>query len=267
MAATKLPFTTRLQTRDGSSTTKDARITNLLIEQVGEDEIHFIKRPGFSLFDGAVWSSAAALGSMTMPDGTMISFTGSPTGGTNNATYHFSWKAGYYAVFNPVEKSTHIALSNGNLTATSDSGAVWQGVKTVLYKSTGKLYCEYTVTTFTVNSTLGIVNSTGTVAGQMGSTAGEYAYHAGGYKYHNNTLTAYGATYTDGDKISVVFDADAGSLSFWKNGADQGVAYTGITGSWATGFAVDLASKVVTVNMGASAFAYTPPAGYTGWQA
>jgi hypothetical protein len=40
---------------------------------------------------------------------------------------------------------------------------------------------------------------------------------------------AYGSSWTTGDKITVLLDMDAGTVSFGKNGVDQGIAFTGVT--------------------------------------
>jgi 6-phosphogluconolactonase (cycloisomerase 2 family) len=55
------------------------------------------------------------------------------------------------------------------------------------------------------------------------------------------------------------------TLSFWKNGVDQGEAYSGITGSWAPAYGSQYNSTVVTANFGDSAWAYSPPSGFVGW--
>ena len=48
--------------------------------------------------------------------------------------------------------------------------------------------------------------------------------------HKNNTNTSYGASYTTNDIIGVAFDADSGTLTFYKNGVTQGTAFTGLTG-------------------------------------
>jgi hypothetical protein len=57
-------------------------------------------------------------------------------------------------------------------------------------------------------------------------------YGTTGQKYTNSTGSAYGSSYTTSDVIGVAFDADAGSLYFYKNGAVQNsgtAAFTGLT--------------------------------------
>jgi hypothetical protein len=47
-------------------------------------------------------------------------------------------------------------------------------------------------------------------------------------KYSNASTSAYGAAFTNGDIIGVAFDADLGSLMFYKNNVSQGAAFTGL---------------------------------------
>src|SRR5258706_1016276 len=132
--------------------------------------------------------------------------------------------------FDPAAKSSRITLSNGNLTATTDGTINVENVKSTAYASTGKLYAEFTITTSGGGSDrVGLANATADLtATQFGADVNGYTYLASGLKA-NNGNSAYGASYTSGDVISVLFDATAGTLTFWKNGTTQGLAFTGIT--------------------------------------
>jgi hypothetical protein len=73
-------------------------------------------------------------------------------------------------------------------------------------------------------------------------------------------------SYTLGDVIGVALDLDAGTLAFYKNGSDQGTAYSSITGTYFPGIS-DVnndASRNSTfiANFGQRPFAYTPPSGF-----
>ena len=70
----------------------------------------------------------------------------------------------------------------------------------------------------------------------------------------------YGAAY-DTEVIGVALDMDAGTLTFYKNGVSQGQAFTGISGT-IYAMASLVVSGTLVANFGASALAYTPPAGY-----
>ena len=80
---------------------------------------------------------------------------------------------------------------------------------------------------------------------------------------NNNVRPAYGTPFSTSDIIGVSFDTYTGTLAFYKNGVSQGVAYTGLSGTFfAAVSGAGAASQQVTVNFGASPFAYTVPAGF-----
>ena len=64
-----------------------------------------------------------------------------------------------------------------------------------------------------------------------GSVAGEVAYDSNGDKRVGGVTSSYGASWGAGAKITGLYDYDAGTIEFWLNGASQGIAATGITGS------------------------------------
>ena len=95
----------------------------------------------------------------------------------------------------------------------------------------------------------------------VGKTSGSYGYSATARKYNSASYSSYGATYTTGDVIGVALDMDAGTLTFYKNGTSQGVAYTGLSGTFAPAFSMNQSSQI-SVNFGQRPFAYTPPTGH-----
>ena len=65
--------------------------------------------------------------------------------------------------------------------------------------------------------------------------------------------------------IGIALDLDGGNLEFYKNNVSQGIAATGITGTWyayTAGLWVTTSTTSITANFGSSALTYTPPAGY-----
>lgn len=171
-----------------------------------------------------------------------------------------------YATMNPADKNAAMTLSNGDLTATAQAGnTAWQGVRATA-SVTGKKYWEITLNTATASGMmLGIGNSSAPLNNFAGFDNNGWGYYQTGSKFHTST-GAYGASYTTGDVIGVALDMDTGSLAFYKNGVSQGVAYTGVTGTIYPLFTFKGGTPpgAVTVNFGASAFAYTPPTGHTG---
>jgi hypothetical protein len=172
--------------------------------------------------------------------------------------------AANYATLNPVDTnlSATPTLTNGNLTYVANSGL---GSRSTIAMSAGKWYCEVTVNA--AGNLLGIVPSNVSInsVSYPGSIANSYGYYAtNGNKYYYSggaVNAAYGATYTTGDVIGIAFDADAGTLTYYKNGTSQGTAFTGIaSGSYSFSFGNGTSSG--SFNFGQQPFAYTPPSGY-----
>ena len=73
---------------------------------------------------------------------------------------------------------------------------------------------------------------------------------------------SYGDAWTTGDIIGVAFDADAGSLTFYKDGVSQGVAATGLTdGPYLPSVVHNGSSRSSSINFGQRPWTYTPPTG------
>jgi hypothetical protein len=184
-----------------------------------------------------------------------------PTNGAQTDTGVGGEVRGNYAVLNPLSKQANCTLSNGNLdwAATSTSSVIAQST---IAMSSGKWYCEFTATSS--DNMFGLQRAAGTVATTfIGGNADSWGYYGGnGNKYTNNSATSYGASYTTNDVIGVAFDADNGTLTFYKNGASQGQAYSGLTSGPYT-FALGNGGTVSAVfNAGARSFAYTAPSGF-----
>lgn len=176
----------------------------------------------------------------------------SPTNGLN--------EVGNYATLNPLDKGTLavLTLSNGNLSGSIVSSS-WIGSRVGFPMSSGKWYWEITPTS--ASSHLhGICTGQYNLAG-VGQDAYGWGYLQIGTKYNNNSAVAYGAAYTTGDVIGVAFDADNGTLTFYKNNVSQGVAYSGLTsGPYFPAFSLNAGSA--NSNFGQRPFAFSLPAGF-----
>jgi hypothetical protein len=166
-----------------------------------------------------------------------------------------------YAVLNPLDLVT-LSLSNGNLTATATSSVSSQIVRaTMQLPTSGKWYWEQMPSTG-ASCAVGItVSSVIMVGGGSTTYNNSIEYQADGNKNVNGTVTAYGATYTTNDVVGVAFDADGGTLTFYKNNSSQGSI--SITAS--NGYSPNVrcwSSTVVQSNFGQRPFAYTPPTGF-----
>ena len=170
---------------------------------------------------------------------------------------------GNYATLNPLLGST-ATLSNGNLNMVVGTTAT--KVLATIGMSSGKWYWEYSYTDISGDGICGIATSQASITAHVGLDAYSWGYVAGtGNKVTNSSSSAYGASYTTNDVIGVAFDADAGTLVFYKNGTSQGTAYSSLTsGPYFPAFGDNAAgsSSTLWANFGQRPFAYTAPSGY-----
>ena len=132
--------------------------------------------------------------------------------------------SGNYCTLNPLQKGAATTLTNGNLQYLG--GASNQTLGTI-GMSSGKWYWEDTKISGTYGAT-GIALADAPLTNHPGQ-GNSWAYNKAGTKWTGGASSSYGATWDSGDTIGVAFDADVGSLTFYLNGATQGVAYTGLT--------------------------------------
>ena len=168
-----------------------------------------------------------------------------------------------WCTLNPLDKASAHTLSDGNLKITQGSTTDNNTASTIAVSS-GKWYFELEITNHagSISYDIGIGKdlSRNTV---LGNNATSYAYSSSGNKRTNSTNSSYGASFTTGDILGAAFDADAGTLTFYKNGTSQGQAFTGITnGPYHFLVGTYVSGDVRTVNFGQRAFSYTPPTGY-----
>jgi len=169
---------------------------------------------------------------------------------------------GNYCTMNPLDKGTNITLANGNLQITS--ATAWTMVRGTIGMTTGKWYWEaYPTTSTSSNNFLyGISKSNANIETGLAFDANGWAYYKDGTKYTNGVPTAYGATWSTGDVIGVAFDADAGTLAFYKNGTSQGTAFSGLTSGPYFPAVSSYTTEVSYINFGQRPFSYTAPSGY-----
>ena len=188
-----------------------------------------------------------------------------PTNGAQTDTGAGGEVRGNYCTLNPLAIGSNVTLSNGNLDYSCASNTNTVATSSIAMSS-GKWYCEFTATS--ANHMFGLYKAslTGNIV-YLGVDANGWGYYSTGQKYTNSTGSAYGSTYTTSDVIGVAFDADAGSLYFYKNGAVQNsgtAAFTGLTSGpyvFATG-TNDAGTKTAVSNFGQRPFAYTAPSGF-----
>jgi len=173
--------------------------------------------------------------------------------------------AANYPVFNPlVIAGGTTTYSNANL-ATSTVFATTYGKPLATFGITsGKFYWEVTIIAVGSAAVVGVGDGSAPSATTgLGGAAGELSYLSStGQKYTNNVASAYGATYTTNDVIGVAYDADAGSITFYKNGASQGII-TGLSGlKFPAVGATGASASQYAINFGQQPFIGTIPVGF-----
>ena len=167
---------------------------------------------------------------------------------------------GYYATWNPLDR-TAATYANGNLEVTSTSNAAPYNMQTTIQLPTsGKWYCEVTALKGANSPAIGIGNNRPTDQFAMYRSPGSYI--TSGISGTSSSGTP--ASWTTGDIIGIAYDADAGTLSFYKNGTAQSGGFTSIP---ATGYFIAVRADSAsgdggTLNAGQRAFAYTAPSGF-----
>ena len=171
---------------------------------------------------------------------------------------------GNYAVLNPLRNVFGIISDAGlNYVVGSSANKVFGTIGI----SSGKWYWECSYTAGTTGS-LGIATNDSPSTSHVGVDAFSWGYLNTAQKLNSNVFASYGATYTAGDIIGVAFDADLGSLTFYKNNVSQGVAYSGLASNIyfpVFGDQNASASSTLWVNFGQRPFNTAnglPPAGF-----
>ena len=145
-----------------------------------------------------------------------------------------------FCTMNFLDKGSQVDLSEGNLGISWNNNS-GHAVRSTFSVSSGKWYMEFLRGTSSVTVGIAKQNNTGVSAssGWIGSSAygsgGSYSYSSDANKYTNGSNTSYGASYSSGDVIGVAYDADNGTITFYKDGSSQGQAYSSISGEFAFG--------------------------------
>ena len=174
------------------------------------------------------------------------------------------------------DKSSALTLSNGNLTAARGASAGYSCVKTPdsNAKSSGKYYVEFDIDAFSAYAYPGMVPSGQDVSGAYfpGNAAGRgWSYQASGAVQVDGSVVATLASYGQGAKIGTAVDLTnklfwIRNASGWLNSGDPATGANGFTlptaSSWCFCLSPYDANSQQTINLGASAFEYTPPAGF-----
>lgn len=227
-------------------------------------------------------ATAAAIGKDSSPNARNWTPSGiSISAGTSNDSLSDT-PTNNFATANPLFRhpagSYVPTFSDANL-ATTHSGAGVSGTVLTMPVTTGKWWFKLTPTnTNAVSHRFGIVASNtpeaANIAGEFdpGQTSYGVSYHSDGTRVFNSVNTgSWGATYTNGDEVTVAFDADTGKVWFQKGATWQGsgdpVAGTNPAATLPTGvpFHVWWAGAngtTYSVNPGSRSYTNAPPTGF-----
>ena len=202
----RIPLATTIESRDGTLT-RDAKVKNGIVETRGEDVPPIVrKRPGLTDL-GLVRAGAAQL--LYYWFGKVRTVIGDYLDGATGV--------GQLVVttWNSADKDSDVALSNGDLTITVSAGGFARSVNSL---SSGSWAFQTTVATATGTVCVGMANASATFV-QLGASHASIAYNSNsGQITKNSSVLATVATYTAGDVIKVIYDADTPSIAFYKNG-------------------------------------------------
>jgi Concanavalin A-like lectin/glucanases superfamily/SPRY domain len=180
---------------------------------------------------------------------------------------------GNYATYSPLLHNPNITPTNGNLTITANTGS-WRAIGSTIFMSTGSWYAEITVNTIGdgVFGLCSLADSTGSIVwtdnnfpGRSGTTGVGYYTHTG-QKVSASATSSYASALVAGDVLGCAFNADAGTVVYYKNGLSLGTAFTGLSGSYCYFSAVETGGAGTTqhsINFGQRPWAYTPPQGFS----
>jgi hypothetical protein len=190
-----------------------------------------------------------------------------------------------FATLNPLIRGAY-TLSEGNLKINGASSETIDnsGVST-FSMTTGKWYCEMKPTDVSGSQNFGIIELDTWNQGANSLSLYGYFYKKNGdkipYEGSGGTSTAYGTAISSNDIVSLLYDADNGTITFYLNGVSQGDAFTGIDTSKTWNFVVwdntTTGIGITEVNFGNPPFSissgnsdqngygnfeYAPPSGY-----
>ena len=212
------------------------------------------------------FENAAALGTDSSPNGN--TFTVNNLTSIDQST---DYPVVNYATLNPLARrfsSTPNTFSDGNLTSAFPAAAnSWNPVSATFGMTNGKWYWESKSISgaSTYNGIMAQEPTSNTGDVWLGGIANQFGYSGGnGYVYVANSNQASLSSYTNGDTVSVAYDADNNLIYFYKNGAIQNSG-TGLAvptpestplGAWFPAWSTwDTAAIVKSFNFGSPPYA------------
>lgn len=180
--------------------------------------------------------------------------------------------------WNPADKEANFTLSTGNLSVTRGGGSsTWGGIRATLARNAATANHYFELVAGSNQQMVGVADSTQPITSShfIGDAAGGWSHYASsGNKINSGTQTAYGVTWTTGDRIGVLLKN--GKLYFRKNGtwmnsadpiAETGYAFSGITGNVFPAHSMFTPGDTSTAYFSASTIVGSLPSGTSSWGA
>jgi hypothetical protein len=179
---------------------------------------------------------------------------------------------GNYCTMSPLQLDT-ITLANGSLDINRATGGSWKStIGTLAMPTSGKWYFEATLTGTTLVY-VGLVAADAAMATLVSSypvnTQVAYTIYPSDSNVYsgpgnNNDGSSGLGSFSTGDVVQVLYDADNGNLKFGKNNTLMASnAYTGLSTRDYLPVIGTNPTGLISVNFGQRAFAYSAPSGYT----
>jgi len=167
---------------------------------------------------------------------------------------------------------SNYCIMNRNDQLFTDNGSFSEGMTKYAQSSTGGRMCRGTIGVSSGkwywewknlggNNSHGISGPNESLGTYAGGTSNSYAYFVDGTKYPGGI--SYGDAIGTNDIVGTALDMDAGTLTFYLNNVSQGVAFSGLSGTYYPAFGSSNVSVVTfTTNFGTRPFIYAPPDGF-----
>ena len=155
-----------------------------------------------------------------------------------------------FATLNPLDKGS-ITVSEGNTKAAY--AAAHETILSTFSVSTGKHYFESYINASTSSGNFSGIgtNAGGILNSHVGSTATSWGYELSGDIWNNNIAVSGNASLATGDILGIAFDADANTITYYKNNTVQPQTHTGIaSGTYSPQLSIFHSGSFIVANFG-----------------
>lgn len=183
------------------------------------------------------------------------------------------------ATWDPTHTGAALTLSNGNLTASLNIGGVDNSTRGTLSAISGKKYWEHTADDLgDGNYIFGICNELLAATNVVGVTTNGLGSDKDGNILFNSGVITTIQTFAAGNTVCFALDIDNAKIWFRTNGGNWNNSPTANPATNTEGIAMSIVGTIYpassggtiltaafTANFGATAYAQSPPAGFSNW--